>query len=474
MLTTAAGRLSATPPAPHGEPPSPAWPPRGDAGSAAALLRLLTQPPAALAATDGSSSGMSAGAAAKMERVRQLATPDVAGMKEVSEELAGREAPPGATVTPAAASSSSGSGKQQQQQQSDPKSKVKAADLAALLRVSPDTAKSLLASERELGRLSVGAATSSFKAAAELLGLYTPPPSSAAAAGAGAAGSTPGGLARQAERDLVLAGRLLARQPRVLLVPAAELRARFGELQSLLLVPVATARKLVAAQPGLLAHSPEVLRGRLSGLCGTFNVDTQLASQLAVHEPALLAANAAELSTRASALASELGLTRPQVVAVIRRHPRSLLVAADAMRSRLRKLAELLEVPRGGDGLGRVVLAAPRLVLLGEGEVEKNLEGLRGLLKISRDRAVEVAAEVPALLTTPGPVLAERLKTLGQLAGVPVGQVRALVEAKPSLLTKTSTAMKRAVAEAEAEEAREAAEAEAQAGGGKGGSKGGR
>ena len=46
--------------------------------------------------------------------------------------------------------------------------------------------------------------------------------------------------------------------------------------QSLLLVPVSTARKLVAAQPGLLSHSPEVLRARLSGLCGTFNVDTQV------------------------------------------------------------------------------------------------------------------------------------------------------------------------------------------------------
>ena len=45
--------------------------------------------------------------------------------------------------------------------------------------------------------------------------------------------------------------------------------------------------------------------------------------------------------------------------------------------------------------------------------------------QISRDRAVEVAAEVPALLTSPAPVLAERLKTLAELAGVPAGQVGA-------------------------------------------------
>lgn len=112
-----------------GAPPplQPPHSPGGDARSAAALLLLLTQPPAALAAADGNSTS---GAASKMERLRQLATPDVAGMKEVSEELASREAPPGAVVTPAAGGSGGRGGGGGKQQQSDPKSKLKVGALS--------------------------------------------------------------------------------------------------------------------------------------------------------------------------------------------------------------------------------------------------------------------------------------------------------------------------------------------------------
>ncbi len=43
--------------------------------------------------------------------------------------------------------------------------------------------------------------------------------------------------------------------------------------------------------------------------------------------------------------------------------------------------------------------------------------------KVSRARAVAVAAEQPALVTVPGPVLEERLKTLAELLKVPLVKV---------------------------------------------------
>ncbi|KXZ52682.1 hypothetical protein GPECTOR_9g728 [Gonium pectorale] len=381
-----------------------------------------------------------------MERLRELATPDTSAMREVSEELASRSNPALATATAAVAPAEvrDGGGKQAAaavaaELKADPNSRLKAADLASLLRIPEPQARELMARERDLGRLTRGSAAASLEAVRALLGLGGPDPRVAEAA-----------------------GRLVAKQPRVLTVPPAELRERFGELQTLLSAPAAVLRGTLSRQPGLLTHSPELLRSRLSALGATFNVDPQLAGALALACPGLLAERAEELAGRAAALGAELRLSRSEAVALLRRHPSALLVPAGEMRSRLRALAVLLELPPADPtALGSVVAGAPRLLLLREGEAARHLEELQGLLKTSRDRALELACEQPSLLATPGPVLAERLRTFAALAKVPLQQARAVAEQRPSVLTRSSDAMRRAVAEAEAAEARAAAEAEA-------------
>ncbi|GLC62403.1 hypothetical protein PLESTB_001895600 [Pleodorina starrii] len=394
---------------------------------------LVLATPRALAAEPPS--GSSAAGAAKMEAIRQLASPDLQTMREVSEELSSRPAPPGVATASAPAATAAAAGRGEAAGSSrNLKARLKADDLALLLGISPAEARSIMASERELGRATYGSVRESFDAARELLGLG-------------------GDGARQREQ----AGRLLVRQPRVLLVPAAELRDRFLELQSLLSVPTPLARRLVASQPGLLTHGSATLRSRLSGLCSLFNVDPSLAASLAAHHPGLLAVNAGELAGRSQALKEELSLNRQQVVAILRRHPRALLLPSEEMHSRLRSLSAVLEVPRG-EALGSVVLNAPRLVVTEVAEVGNSLQALEALLQIPRDRAAAVASEHPALLVTHGSVLQERLRTLAELGRVPLGQARSLVLERPSLLTKSSAAMRRAVMEADAaEEGEEAA-----------------
>ncbi|GIL60884.1 hypothetical protein Vafri_15716 [Volvox africanus] len=368
-------------------------------------------------------------AAAKMNAVRKLVSPDTRMMQEVSEELAMRAPPPV-------------QGKEGDTKVVDMKARLKAADLASLLDINLTEAKSLMAAERDLGRMSRGSATQSFDAVRQLLGLVS-------ATGSGGSSSAVGGIdmdndARQRQQ----AGRVVTRQPRVLLVSAPELRDRFSELQSLLSAPAPLARRLVLSQPGLLTHSPITLRSRLSGLCSLFNVEPSLAAVLASHHPGLLVVNGGELVERARTLEEELKLSKQQTVAVLRRQPRVLLVSSEILRSRLRGLTSKLELP-SGEALGTVVLNAPRLLVSEEGEVERGLTELKGLLQISRDRTVALASEHPVLLVTHGSILQERLRTLADLAQLPLDEIRLMVVDKPSLLTKSSAIMRKAVADAE-------------------------
>ncbi|GIL60882.1 hypothetical protein Vafri_15716 [Volvox africanus] len=301
-------------------------------------------------------------AAAKMNAVRKLVSPDTRMMQEVSEELAMRAPPPV-------------QGKEGDTKVVDMKARLKAADLASLLDINLTEAKSLMAAERDLGRMSRGSATQSFDAVRQLLGLVS-------ATGSGGSSSAVGGIdmdndARQRQQ----AGRVVTRQPRVLLVSAPELRDRFSELQSLLSAPAPLARRLVLSQPGLLTHSPITLRSRLSGLCSLFNVEPSLAAVLASHHPGLLVVNGGELVERARTLEEELKLSKQQTVAVLRRQPRVLLVSSEILRSRLRGLTSKLELP-SGEALGTVVLNAPRLLVSEEGEVERGLTELKGLLQV--------------------------------------------------------------------------------------------
>ncbi|EFJ41059.1 hypothetical protein VOLCADRAFT_99056 [Volvox carteri f. nagariensis] len=418
-------------------PPSPLPPPLHE--NVMRLEASFLALPAALAAELPNGVTSSAVAAARMDAVRHLAAaPDVRTMREVSEELAARAAPPGSSSAPAPAAGGAGDGKPPNM-----KARLQAPDLALLLGMSPAEAKALIASQRELGRLTRGSATQSIEMLGQLLGLF----GTGSGAGAGGVGGF-GGEGDVRQRQL---GRLVVRQPRVLLVSAPELRERFVELQSLLSLPTSLARRVVASQPGLLTHSPDVLRSRLSGLCSVFNTDPSLVAVLATHHPGLLAVNGGELSGRAAALTEELRLTKQQAVAVFRRQPRALLLPSETMRTRLRNTARLLGLP-GGGALGRVVLNAPRLLLSEEAEVERRLKELAVLLQIPADRAAVVASEHPVLLVTPGSVLEERLRTLAELAQLNMSKARALAVDKPSLLTKSSASMRRSVAEAEAAE----------------------
>ncbi|GLI66728.1 hypothetical protein VaNZ11_010668 [Volvox africanus] len=396
-------------------------------------------------------------AAAKMNAVRQLVSPDVRTMQEVSEELAMRaRGQPNAEVSPEMASlreagafqsggrgpavaAAAVQGKEGLGEAVDMKARLQAADLASLLDINLTEAKSLMAAERDLGRMSRGSATQSFDAVCQLLGLGS-------ATGSGGSGSAVGGIDMARQRQQ--AGRVVTRQPRVLLVSEPELRERFSELQSLLSASTPLARRLVLSQPGLLTHSPVTLRSRLSGLCSLFNVEPSLAAVLASHHPGLLVVNGGELTERAGTLAEALKLSKQQTVAVLRRQPRALLVSSEILRNRLRALTSQLELPCG-EALGTVVLNAPRVLVLEEGEVERGLTELQGLLQISRDRTVALASEHPVLLVTHVSVLQERLRTLADLAQLPLDKIRLVVVDTPSLLAKSSAIMRKAVAEAE-------------------------
>ncbi|GIL69284.1 hypothetical protein Vretimale_12599 [Volvox reticuliferus] len=474
MLATAASACvllpgSFLPPSPSPLSPESHAPPPASPPPLPVLRETLMRVEAALLATPGKALAAdlrSGAAAARMDAVRQLASPDVRMMQEVSEELATRVPPPGADSSPAAAVRGVGEfrsggrgpaaaaaaaaiqGKANAPKAVDMKARLQAADLASLLAIPITEAKSLMASERDLGQLARGSATQSFDTVRQLLGLGP-------AAGNGGSSSAAGGVDRDNDaRQRQQAGRVVARQPRVLLVSAPELRDRFSELQSLLSAPAPLARRLVLSQPGLLTHSPAALRSRLSGLCSLFNVEPSLAAVLASHHPGLLAVNGGELAGRAGVLAEALKLSKQQTVALLRRQPRALLVSSETLRSRLRALTSQLELP-SGEALGTVVLNAPRLLVSEEGEVERGLKELQGLLQISRDRAVTLASEHPVLLVTHGSVLQERLRTLADLAQLPLDKIRPLVLDKPSLLAKSSSAMRKAVAEVEeAEEGR--------------------
>ncbi|GFR49267.1 hypothetical protein Agub_g11247, partial [Astrephomene gubernaculifera] len=228
------------------------------------IILAASASPAASAAAEphaGSSSSSSSSAGNvhdKVERLhQQFSTPDVAAMREVSEELAAGGGSQAVTAAAARAAAAAAGGREGKggavatRPPPNPNARLKAADLASLLHISTAQAKSIMASERQLGRLTHGSAAASFETLRELLGL----------------GSSSAADEAVARRRLEAAGAVVVRQPRVLLVAPGELRERFGELQTLLSIPAPLARSLVSSQPSLLATPPPVLRSRLSALC---------------------------------------------------------------------------------------------------------------------------------------------------------------------------------------------------------------
>lgn len=184
------------------------------------------------------------GKAAEQRTRRAAPHADAEAMHDIAEQLQNQQ-----NQAPALAASA----KQQPAAPSGSKAKVQARDLAQLLDVPEAQAKAMLSAKdtKELGRLPLAQVRETAGAFAAALGL-----------------------------DAKQSARLLAKQPRVLLVPAPELRERLSELSAMLAAPPRLAAKLAAKQPGLLVHRPETLRTRLSGLCSVFNVDPVLAQEV--------------------------------------------------------------------------------------------------------------------------------------------------------------------------------------------------